>query len=83
MKKLLENIKRKLSQNNDDDDSIENEYLELNNDGNADAHNKVIVRPFTIEDFSDLKPILDSLREGYTIALINIRPLKEKRYCWA
>ncbi|MBW2981729.1 cell division protein SepF, partial [Candidatus Woesearchaeota archaeon] len=35
-------------------------------------------RPFVIEDFDDIKPILDSLREGYTIALINIRPLKEK-----
>ena len=31
-----------------------------------------------IEDFEDIKPILDSLREGYTIALVNIRPLKDK-----
>ena len=39
---------------------------------------KIVVRPFAIKDFDDIKPILDSLREGYTIALVNIRPLKEK-----
>ena len=26
----------------------------------------------------DIKPALDAIREGYTIALINIRPIKEK-----
>jgi SepF-like predicted cell division protein (DUF552 family) len=36
------------------------------------------VRPFTIEDFEHIKPILDTLREGHTIALINIKPLKDK-----
>lgn len=39
---------------------------------------KVIVRPFLIEDFSDIKPMLDAIREGYTIALVNIKPLKDK-----
>ena len=31
-----------------------------------------------IEYFKSVKPILDSLREGHTIALINIRPLKDR-----
>ena len=31
-----------------------------------------------LETFEDIKGILDSLREGYTIALVNIRPLKDK-----
>ena len=44
----------------------------------AEADQKVIVRPFVITDFADVKPILDSLRESYTIALINIKPLKDK-----
>ena len=39
---------------------------------------KVIIRPFVIEEFTDIKPALDALREGYTIALINIKPLKDK-----
>ena len=55
----------------------EKEYLELDTEGGESKAN-IIVRPFVIEDFSDIKDILDSLREGYTIALINIKPLKEK-----
>ena len=77
MKRLLDKIKKKISVS-EDDDMIENEYLELNTEPSFDRNSKVIVRPFTLEDFSDLKPILDALREGYTIALINIKPLKEK-----
>ena len=33
---------------------------------------------FVIEEFEHIKPILDTLREGHTIALINIKPLKDK-----
>jgi len=55
----------------------EKEYLELDTEG-AESKANIIVRPFVIEDFSDIKEILDSLREGYTIALINIKPLKDK-----
>ena len=53
------------------------EYIELGSEGEA-GRTKVTVRPFMLEDFEDIKPILDSLREGYTIALVNIRPLKDK-----
>ena len=52
-------------------------YVELENDGEI-SKSKVLVRPFLLEDFDDVKPVLDSLREGYTIALVNIRPLKDK-----
>ncbi len=56
----------------------EEEYLELDTDVSSKSQRKVIVKPFVIEDFSDIKPILDDLREGFTIALINIQPLKDK-----
>ena len=52
-------------------------YVELGTD-NAELSSKVTVRPFVIEDFADIKPALDALREGYTICLLNIKPLKEK-----
>ena len=55
----------------------ETEYVELENDGEI-AKSKVIVRPYMLEQFDDVKPVLDSLREGYTIALVNIKPLKDK-----
>ncbi|RME53376.1 cell division protein SepF [Candidatus Woesearchaeota archaeon] len=63
----------------DDDEmaDVEDEYVELNADGDADS-SQVIVRPFVMEDFSDIKEIVDTLREGYTICLVNIKPLKDK-----
>lgn len=53
------------------------EYVELETDL-GEEKGKIFVRPFTIEDFSDIKDILDALREGSTIGLINIKPLKNK-----
>ena len=52
-------------------------YVELETESNEN-HSKVLVRPFMLESFDDTKQILDSLREGATIALVNIKPLKEK-----
>jgi SepF-like predicted cell division protein (DUF552 family) len=59
-------------------DSVEDEYVELDALGHDDTKAKVSVRPYAISDFSDVKPILDALRDGYTIALVNIKPLKDK-----
>jgi SepF-like predicted cell division protein (DUF552 family) len=54
------------------------DYVEIDTNVDRIPKNKILVRPFFIEDFADIKPALDALREGTTIALINIRPLKEK-----
>lgn len=55
----------------------DSEYVELDNEMDLNK-SKVLVRPFQLEQFDDVKQVLDSLREGYTIALVNIKPLKEK-----
>ena len=39
---------------------------------------KVIVRPFVLKSYEDVNPILNALREGYTIAVIDFKPLKAK-----
>ena len=64
----------------DEDDNLESqdEYVEIDTSVHKEPDQKVIVRSFVIEDFSDVKEILDALRESYTIALINIKPLKDK-----
>jgi SepF-like predicted cell division protein (DUF552 family) len=64
----------------DEDDMIESvdEYVELDTRSDLNSDQKVIVRPFVIEDFADVKGIIDALRESYTIAVINIKPIKEK-----
>ncbi len=76
MRNFLLSLKEKLSQKKPEEGEFE-EYVELGSDSN-DEKGKVMVRPFMIEDFEDIKPILDSLREGYTVALVNIKPLKDK-----
>ncbi|MBI2133362.1 cell division protein SepF [Candidatus Woesearchaeota archaeon] len=80
---FLRNIKSKFSEmfSDSDDGEVlsdgEKEYLELDTTASGEK-SKVTVRPFTMEDFSDIKMILDVLREGSTIALVNIKPLKDK-----
>ena len=59
-------------------EDAEHGYVELGSESSADARSKLMVRPFVIEEFEHIKPILDALREGHTIALINIKPLKDK-----
>ncbi len=56
----------------------ESSYVELDSTSAKEEKAKVLVRPFVMEEFEDIKGILDVLREGSTIALVNIRPLKEK-----
>ena len=74
---IFSKIREKFAGPKYDEIDQEQDYVELENDPDA-AKSKVVVRPFMLEDFEDVKPILDSLREGYTIALVNIRPLKDK-----
>ncbi|MFH1589544.1 MAG: cell division protein SepF [archaeon] len=62
----------------DDDEAAGEEYVEIDTDAKRESNSKIVVRPFVMEDFSDIKDILDAVREGYTIALINIKPLKDK-----
>ena len=56
----------------------EDEYVQVGGDSEAESSSKVTVRPFVIDDFEHIKPILDTLREGHTIALVNIKPLKDR-----
>src|SRR3989344_9356165 len=54
------------------------DYIELETEKSGNQKAKIIIKPFIIENFDDIKDPLDALREGYTIALVNIRPIKEK-----
>ena len=60
-------------------DDFSDDYVEITpSNVTKDGKARVVVRPFIVEDFADIKPALDALREGYTVALINIKPLKDK-----
>ncbi|HLC99302.1 MAG TPA: cell division protein SepF [Candidatus Nanoarchaeia archaeon] len=73
-------LKERLTGSDDFDvpSEIDEGYVELSTEKEDGSHAKITVRPFILEDFADVKIILDSMREGYTVALVNIRPLKDK-----
>ena len=77
---LFSLVGKKKKESFDEEDSLgaAEEYVEIDHRKNKEPDQKIIVRPFEITDFQDVKPILDALRESYTIALINIKPLKDK-----
>lgn len=54
------------------------DYVEIDLNSTTPQENKVIVKPFMLRQFDDITEILNSLREGYTIAVIDIKPLKTK-----
>ena len=81
MKKILDAIRNRFSNKEELDipDELEEGYVEINTEEVKEAGKaKIMVRPFVLQNFEDIKPILDDLRDGYTIALINIAPLKDK-----
>lgn len=82
---FLSNLKEKFSTkigtpDQDMSEEKEDEYVELGSEGAPmkEEDSKIIVRPFVLEDFEDIRSILDELRTGHTIALVNIQPLKDK-----
>lgn len=54
------------------------DYMEIDLDPQANNKSKILVRPFTLKKFDDVNEVLNALREGYTIAVIDIRPMKTK-----
>ena len=78
MKDFFLQLKERFTRPADDESMSGESYVEVANSSNKEDKRKVTVRPFVMEEFEDIKEVLDVLREGTTIALINIRPLKEK-----
>ena len=56
----------------------EADYVELDLTAQEAKKSKVLVRPFMLKTFDDVTPILNALRDGYTIAVVDIKPIKNK-----
>ena len=56
----------------------EEEYIEVDIARDIGKKAKIVVRPFVLKAFEDVNFILEVMREGYTIALIDIKPLRSK-----
>lgn len=53
------------------------EYIEIDL-GKEIKKAKILIKPFILKKFEDVNEVLNYLREGYTIAVIDIKPLKSK-----
>jgi len=73
---VFDKIKRAFS-NSIGSDDIDNEYIEIDL-GREEKENKVLVRLFVLKQYEDVTEILNALREGFTIAIIDIKNLRQK-----
>jgi SepF-like predicted cell division protein (DUF552 family) len=55
----------------------DSEYIEIDL-GKEAKKAKILIKPFVLRKFEDVNEVLNYLREGYTIALVDIKPLKQK-----
>mgnify|MGYP001569200067 FL=1 len=58
-------------------DNSDSDYIEIDLSKET-KKSKVLVKPFVLKGFEDVNNILNSLREGYTIGIIDIKPLRSK-----
>ena len=54
------------------------DYLEIDLGGKEEKEQKVFVKLFNLKDYEEVNNILNSLREGYTIAVVDITTLRRK-----
>jgi SepF-like predicted cell division protein (DUF552 family) len=59
------------------EDIIDDEYLEIDLEQEK-KDNKVLVKLFVLKNYEDSNYVLNALREGYTIAVIDIKTLRKK-----
>ncbi|MBU1129487.1 MAG: cell division protein SepF [Nanoarchaeota archaeon] len=58
-------------------DDAEEDYMEIDL-GQEQKSNKISVKLFVLKQYEEVNDILSALREGYTIAVIDIRILRKK-----
>jgi len=59
------------------DDEYSPDFIEIDLEKEK-SDSKIIIKTFTLKAYEDINPILNALREGYSIAVIDIRTLKSK-----
>jgi len=59
------------------DEFLDEGYLEIDLEQEK-KDNKVLVKLFSLRNYDDSNIVINSLREGYTIAIIDIKVLKKK-----
>jgi SepF-like predicted cell division protein (DUF552 family) len=55
----------------------DHDYVEIDI-GKEEKENKILVKLFALKNYDDVNEILNALREGYTIAIIDIKTIRQK-----
>jgi len=59
------------------DDELSPDFIEIDLEQEK-SDSKILVKTFVLKVYEDINPILNALRGGYTIAIIDIKHLKSK-----
>lgn len=73
---VFDAIKKAFSRSVGGEDTGE-DYLEIDL-GKEEQEQKVFVKLFALKDYEEVNNILNSLREGYTIAVVDIKTLRQR-----
>jgi len=71
---VFDNLKKKFMGDNDE---VTSEYIEIDL-GNESGESKISVKTFVLKVYDDINPILNALREGDNIVVVDIKQLKAK-----
>lgn len=58
-------------------DEVSSDFIEIDLEKER-SDSKILIKTFALKVYEDINPILNSLREGYSIAVIDIKTLKSK-----
>lgn len=79
---MFEDIKKRISgihkTEKEKGEEEKEEFIELEPTVERERRAKILLRYFDLTEYADIKPILSTLREGFTIALVNMEPLKQE-----
>jgi len=59
------------------EEEVSSDFIEIDLEEQK-SESKVLIKTFVLKVYEDINPVLNALREGYSIAVIDIRPLKSK-----
>ena len=54
------------------------DYVEISHEAEKNEKSKLLIQTFKLDNFESIKPILDSVRTGSVIAIVNMLPLKDR-----
>ena len=60
-----------------DEDIVDNEYIEIDV-GQKTKENKILVKLYSLKHYDEVNEILNTLRQGFTIAMIDIKILRQR-----